>query len=199
MALAWSPGRHPRAHGLLGTTVREGWYLSAGWWARAACHLREQDWCPQTPTLRLDADRTRPETGTAHRATTQCSHQAGQARPGCAPAPCCPRPLAGTNPTQGGGTHFGVGVWEVELVQTVLPRVQKAAHGQGPVGAGEEVEGSSSGGRPPSTRPPPGCRLCPRRASPRQSSCGTGARGGQAEAHGARGGYREPGADTHNG
>lgn len=71
----------------------------------------------------------------------------------------------------------------------MLPRVQQAAHGQGPVGAGEE---GSSGRRPPSIRPPPGRRLGPRRASSRQSSCGAGARGGQAEAHGAQGGYRSP-------
>lgn len=52
------------------------------------------------------------------------------------PAPHDP---AGMHPPQEGGTHFGVGVWEVELVQTVLSRVQKAAHGQGPVSAGDRT------------------------------------------------------------
>lgn len=36
-------------------------------------------------------------------------------------------------------THFGIGVGEVELVQTVLPRVQEAPHGQGPVSAGDRA------------------------------------------------------------
>lgn len=44
-------------------------------------------------------------------------------------------PLHARTPTPEGGTHFGVGVREVELVQTVLPCVQKAAHSQGPVSA----------------------------------------------------------------
>lgn len=36
-------------------------------------------------------------------------------------------------------THLGVGVWEAELIQTVLPRVQKAAHGQGPVSTADRA------------------------------------------------------------
>lgn len=36
-------------------------------------------------------------------------------------------------------THLGVGVWEAELIQTVLPRVQKAAHGQGSVSTADRA------------------------------------------------------------
>lgn len=74
-------------------------------------------------------------------------------RPGRVPAPCCLCPLAGANPARLGSTHFGVGVWEVELIQTVLPRVQEAAHGQGPVSTGEEAGEGQLRGRRPSMRP----------------------------------------------
>lgn len=64
-----------------------------------------------------------------HAATKPARRTAGR------PGPC---PRARPRP-RGGSTHFGIGVGEVELVQTVLPRVQEAPHGQGPVSAGDRA------------------------------------------------------------
>lgn len=58
-----------------------------------------------------------------------------------------------------GCTHFGVGVWEAELIQTVLPRVQQAAYGQGPVSAGDgQAEAAEWAARP---LPPGTSGQCP--------------------------------------
>jgi hypothetical protein len=37
------------------------------------------------------------------------------------------------------GAHLGVGVWEVELIQTVLPRVQQAPNSQCPISTGDRT------------------------------------------------------------
>lgn len=84
-----------------------------------------------------------------------CRGQACRAGPGHSLSPVLgvmlpPNPLAGRQDAParvpahahahaGGSTHFGIGVREVELVQTVLPRVQEAPHGQGPVSAGDRA------------------------------------------------------------
>lgn len=84
-----------------------------------------------------------------------CRGQACRAGPGHSLSPVLgvmlpPNPLAGRQDAParvpahahahaGGSTHFGIGVGEVELVQTVLPRVQEAPHGQGPVSTGDRA------------------------------------------------------------
>lgn len=35
--------------------------------------------------------------------------------------------------------HLGVGIWEVELIQTVFSRVQQAAHSQRPISTGDKT------------------------------------------------------------